>query len=47
LKVAKEGDHVMIVDGPAWVTVKSAMEDLVFHADIELAEQATGYWMLR
>jgi hypothetical protein len=45
--VAKEGDCVMIVDGPAWVTVKSAMEDLVFHAVVELAEQATGYWMLR
>jgi hypothetical protein len=47
LKVAKEGDHVKIVYGPAWVTVKPAMEDLVFHVDVELAGQATGCWMLR
>jgi hypothetical protein len=37
----------MIVDGPAWVTVKSATEDLVFYVDVELAEHATGCCMLR
>jgi hypothetical protein len=46
LEGAKGDDHMSVDDDFVCTTAKVAVEDLVFHAGVELAVQAIGCWML-